>query len=805
MVSHGLDLPDLYSRALVLNRDGKAREAAQLCRRILAADADHFDAWQLLGLIHAGQGDLVEAARSLGHAVKLKPRDPQALSNLGNILFGMRQFNEAVLFFETALSIDQNAPVIWYNRGLVLWEMRRLEESLASFDRALGLNADNPQAQLARVAPLRDMGRFEDALQGCDAALALAPEWVDALNLRGSLLWRLKRFDAALDSFNRAQSLAPRSAEIANNRGLALSGMERLEDALLAFDQAVMLEPSHAEAWSNRGSVLTSLQRFEEAVQNFDKAIALKPGYGEALNNRGAALVAMGRSEEGLASYAAAVKASPGNAAAPYNQVNTLVRLGRFAEALTVCDSMRAAFPRHPYALSAAANAALTLCDWPRVAALKDEIARAVADQSAVIAPFTLLGYCDDPALQRRATESWLADKQAACAGPWAGPLPPPSQKLKIAYLSADFTDHPVGHRMLALLAHHDRAGFELHGLSIGSDGSSSTTGETRRKLAASFDHFHDVHLMSDRQVAELMRRLGIDVAVDLTGHTQDGRPGIFAARAAPVQAAYLGYPGTTGSACMDYILADAVVAPFHRQEFYSEAIVHLPGSFFPAGPDRALPAAPSRKDAGLPQTGIVFCCFHQSWKVTEAIFDVWMRLLAATEGSVLWLADGPKEPRAKLEHAARARGIDLDRLIWAPEAGFEGHLARLQLADLMLDSFPYNAHASAADALLAGVPVVTCRGESFAARVAASLLTAAGLDALVTKSLADYEALALTLARDPAARAGAKQTLAAHRAALFDLDAKARALEAAFRHMRARADGKSASGFTVTTEGTVL
>ncbi len=801
MVSARPDIADLYSRAVILQREGNSRDAAQLFRRILSADPEHADAWQMLGLIHAGEGDLVEAARSMGHAVKLRPRDPKALSNLGNILFAMRQYHEALLFFETALSIDPDAPVVWYNRGLVLWEIRRFEESLSSFDRALALRADYPEAQLARVAPLRDMGRLDEALQGCEAALALQHDWLDALNMHGSLLWRLKRFDAALDSFNRAQALAPRSAEIANNRGLALSGLGRLPDSLHCFDQAVGFDPVHAEAWNNRGTILASLQRFAEAVESFDRAIARRPDYAEALNNRGTALVAMGRLEDGLASHVAAVRASPGNTAALYNQANALARLGRFTEALEAYDAVLAAFPRHPYALGGAANAALHLCDWTRVAVLREQILRAVMDKSAVIAPFILLGYGGDPELERRAAETWLADRGAICAGPWPGAMPAPSARLKIAYVSADFTEHPVGHRMLALLDHHDRAAFELVGVSIGSGGD----GPLRQKLAAAFDRFLDVTHMADREVIELMRGLHVDVAVDLTGHTQQGRPGIFAGRAAPVQAAWLGYPGTTGSVCMDYILGDGVVTPQEDQAYFSEAIVRLPDTFFPAGPDRDLPPALSRSEAGLPETGLVFCCFNQHWKISEDIFDLWMRLLAQIEGSVLWLSDCPAEPRRKLEQAAEARGIDSTRLVWAPDVSFDRHLARLQRADLVLDTLPYNAHATAADALLCGVPLVTCRGTSFAGRVAASLLCAAGLADLVTENLAAYEALALRLARQPDDRAAARRRLGSGRTRLFDLAARARALEAAFRHMRAAAaQGRAPSPFAVNAAGDI-
>jgi len=797
MASPTPDISELFSRALALHQEGKTRDAIQLCLRVLAADPEHFDAYHTLGLLHAADGDLVEAARAFGHAVKLRPRDPQALSNLGNVLRAMGQINEALLFYETALTIDQNAPAIWYNRGLVLWDMRRFQDSLASHDCALNLNRNYPEAQLARVAPLRDMGRLGDALDACDAALGLRPGWAEALNLRGSIFWRMKRFDAALDSFNLALSHAPKSAEIANNRGLALSGMDRHPDALQSFDQAVALDPNYAEGWNNRGSALTSLQRFEEAIASFDTALALRPGYAEALNNRGAVLLAEGRGEEALTSYAASLKATPGNGATLYNQAVALGQLGRFAEALAGFEAVLAGHPRHPYALSGAAMAASNLCDWPKMAILKEQIVRAIADESAVIFPFTLLGYCGEPALQRRAAETYLADKRALCVGPWPGTLPPTAGKLKIAYVSADFGDHPVGRCMLPLLACHDRSAFELHGISIGTGGG----GPTRQALAQSFDRFHDAARMSDREVVALMRAQDIDIAVDLTGHTQEGRPGIFAGRAAPVQVAYLGYPGTTGSHCMDYIFADAMVAPVAQQPFYSEAIVHLPGSFFPAGPDRMVGPAPSRRVAGLPDSGFVFCCFNQNWKITEEVFAVWMRLLSAVQGSVLWLAACPVEARGRLEQAAEARGVSASRIVWAERVTFEQNLARQHLADLVLDTLPYNAHATAADALLAGVPILTCRGEGFAGRVAASLLKAAGLRELVTDSLEDYEALALKLAREPDALTDAKRILAQNRPGLFDLTSHVRALEVAYRHMR---ETTSSNGFRVTADGEI-
>jgi protein O-GlcNAc transferase len=793
MASGKPDIPDLFSRALLLQQEGKVKDAAPLYRRILAADPDHFDSHHMLGLIHASEGDLVEGARSMGHAVRLRPRDEAALSNLGNVLKVMGQLNEALLFQETALTVNQNAPGIWYNRGLVLFEMRRLQDALASFDQAIVLMGGSyPEAQLSRAAALRDLGRLEDGLAGAEAVLVAKPDWAEALKLRGTLLWRLKRPDAALDSFNLALEIEPRSADTLHYRALALAVMGRPGDALASYDAALALNPGDAEVWNNRGNALASLQRYDEALKSFDRATGIQPGHAGALNNRGATLVAQQRFAEAVAAHDEVLKTDPSNGMALFNRAVALSHLERFQEALVGFETVLAVHPRHRYALSSAAQAALNVCDWKKVAQYKDRLLAALHDKSAALSPFILLGYGAAPAAQRACGEDHLADLRLVCSGPWVGPLPA-GEKRRIAYVSADFGAHPVGYRLLELARRHDRSRFELHAIMLGSDDGSPA----RKALAQAFDHFHQVDLKSGAEIAALMRQLGIAVAVDLGGYTQGGRPEIFARRSAPVQVNYLGWPATSGSPCLDYIIADAVVAPRAEQDAYSEAIVHLPGSFFPAGPVPDLGPAPSRQEAGLPESGIVFGCFHQSWKIGQDLFEVWMRLLHQVEGSILWLNNAPPDVRARLEQEAEGRGVSSARLVWAPEVSFEKHMARLQLADMLLDTLPYNAHSSAADALAAGVPVITCRGENFAGRVAASLLRAAGLGETVAAGLAGYEQAALGLARDPAALAAAKAKLAAGQAALFDIDGYVRNLETAYQQMWEQA-GTAPVGFSI-------
>lgn len=793
------DIATAFAQACLLHQQGRLKDAALLYQRVLRADAAHFEAHHMLGLLRAQEGDFLEAVKAIGQALKVNPRNQQALTNFGNVLRALGQREEALASYEAAISQNRDDAVVWFNRGLLLAEMRRWPQAVESYERAIAIAPDHGEALLARATALADMERLAEALGACDAVLAVRPDLADAFNLRGTVLWRLGRHDAALDAFNAALSIAPGHAEFLNNRGLALMALGRADGALQSFDAALAVQPRHAEALTNRGNALASLQRFEEALESHDRALRLRPDHAEALNNKGAALVALQKFDQALEIYDTALARQPANTEVYYNRGVALAQMQCFADALADFEAVLAANPRHRYALSAAANAALNLCDWAKVKQLGQQLAQAVAQNSAVIAPFTLLGYSDDTALLLACAKTWLADKGAEGHARRQS-LPRGHEKLRIAYISSDFGDHPVGHQLAALLEQHDRAAFEIHGVSLGGDDVSAVGA----RLAKACDHFHDVHLMSDREAAALLRRLEIDIAVDLNGHTQYARPGLFAARPAPVQVNWLGYPGTTGSASIDYIIGDAVVLPLADQPHYSEMIAQLPDSYFAPGDPPPVAPPPTRQEEGLPESGMVFCCFNQSWKISESLFDVWMRLLRDVPGSVLWLKDYPAQVRARLERAAQLRGVEASRLVWARRASRQDHLARLANADLMLDTLPYNAHATASDALWAGVPLLTCAGRAFPGRVAASLLQAAGLPELVTGNLADYESVALKLARDPQMRHALRDKLIGNRLQMpfFDSHRHARMMEAAYCQMWCNAqDGGAAKSFTITLQ----
>lgn len=565
-----------------------------------------------------------------------------------------------------------------------------------------------------------------------------------ALHMLGFLKAQQGKYDEAIPLLGKAVRANPFDLTAITHHAHALMAAQRFGEALAAYDRLLALSPRHFEALYNRGVILSQQQKFQEALTALDQALALQPN----------------------------------SAAVHYNRGVVLTGLDRNGEALTAYDRALALDPNYAPALTNRTMAALTLCDWDRVAQTSLQQALAVAP------PLTFLGYSDDKALQLQCASATVKTLV---------PKPPPPlwrgeayrhDRIRLAYLSADFREHAVAFQLAPIVERHDRSRFQVIGISTGLADDSLIRG----RLKQGFDRFHDFAALNSEDIARRLREMEIDIAVDLGGHTGLSRLQIFGHRFAPIQATWLGFPGTTGAPFMDYLIADAVVAPMEDQPFFSEKLVHLPHTYFPTDPERVIAAAPSRADAGLPETGFVFCCFNNAWKITRPVFALWMRLLDQLPGSVLWLKSTAADIRANLEKEAAAHGISPERLVWAGEAPLDQHLARYRAADLFLDTLPYNAHATAADALWAGLPVLTVKGNAFAGRVAASLLTAVGMLELVTENLADYEKLALALARDPVRLASLKGKLAANIPGmpLFDAGRFTRDLEAAYLRMRA-------------------
>jgi predicted O-linked N-acetylglucosamine transferase (SPINDLY family) len=742
-----LDRQQQLQRAIQNHQAGRLEEAEQLYTQILDGEPGNFLACQYLGVIRHQQGRSAEAVALIGAALKINPDSAGALSNYG-----------------LALNTDG-----------------RPAEALASFDKAIALNPGDPESQNNRGLALQAMERLPEALAGFERAIALRPGHADAWNNRGNVLSQMKRFEKAVACFDKAIAIQPKFAIALNNRGNALLALGRSDEALASYDQALATDPRFALAHYNRGQPLLDAMRLKEALESYDRAIALDPSLAKALNGRAIVLQRMGRDAEALASYEASLRIAPEQDTAN-NFAGLLMKSRRFTEAKAVFESVLHAMPQDDVAFGGLAAVALYLCDWPLVDELAPEIRRRIEAGRAAVDPLVVMGYFDDPALQSQASKNHQHERVPILPHALSRSRVPDDARIRIAYLSAEFHTHAVASLAAGLYEHHDRNRFEVSAIAIGPDDNSAM----RARLQRAFEHFDDVRHLSDADVARLIANRGVDIAIDLTGHTQNARPGILAFRPAPVQVNYLGFPGTSGAAYIDYIIADRIVVPPEHQRFFTENIVYLPHAYQANDVARAIATTPTRREAGLPDEGFVFCCFNNSWKITLPVFHIWMRMLAAVPGSLLWLIADNEGANENLRRAAKIRGIAADRLVFAPKLPEPRHLARQRLAGLFLDTQPYNAHTTASDALWAGLPVVTCMGNAFPSRVATSLLHAVGLPELGTHSLADYEALALGLARDPPRLQALKDKLMAQRLSqpLFDTDRSRRDIERAYTVM---------------------
>jgi protein O-GlcNAc transferase len=643
--------------------------------------------------------------------------------------------------------------------------------------------ATRVQVMLSEAIALHQTGRLEEAEEIYYQILAIQPDHFDSLHFLGVISSQRGNHVEAVSQIDFALRQNPNSVFALNNRGIALYELKRFDEALASYDRALTLMPDYSQALSNRGNSLTKLKRFEQALASYDHALRLRPDNAELLSNRGTALYELKRFEEALASYDQALMLRPDYAEALSNRGNTLKELKRLEEALASYDRALAVKPDHALAFRGIVDCVNRLCDWRRTREVVDKVTALVLEKKPIISPFVLLGYSDEPYLQLQCAKNYVADKLPPLLPPLWADTTWRHDKLRVAYLSADFNRHAIAFLTAELFERHDRSKFEIIGVSFGADDKS----EMRKRLVAAFDQFHDVRRKSDGEVAKFMRDLEVDIAIDLMGYTKESRPEILALRPAPIQASYLGFPGTMGAKFIDYVIADKTVVPLEHQPFYTEKIVHMPDCYQVNDTKRKIAKrTPTRQEVGLPDKGFVFCCFNNSWKITPEVFTVWMRLLHAVEGSRVWLLSAYKSTERNLRAEAEKCGIDPARLVFAGRLPLDDHLARHRVADLFLDTLPYNAHTTASDALWTGLPVLTRLGDSFAGRVAASLLNAVGLSELVTHSIEDYEALALRLAKNSSLLEGYRNQLAKNRLThpLFDTDRFRCHIEAAYLHM---------------------
>jgi protein O-GlcNAc transferase len=568
-----------------------------------------------------------------------------------------------------------------------------------------------------------------------------------------------------------------------NNRGLALHRLQRYQEAVEAFDLAVALDPGCANAYGNRGNSLIELKQYQRALESYNHVLRLAATCAEAYNGRATALHGLGQSPAAVESWDQAILCKQDYAQAYGNRGIVLFEMSEYKRALESLDHAVRLQSNYPYLGGLRLHLKRLLCDWKDIDEQTRQVESQVERGERASPPFMMLAITASPALQKKAAEIYVQDTCPPV--PVTLPMHPRRDKIRVGYFSADFHNHAVCYLMAELLEHHDKSRFELLAFSFGLD----RRDEMRTRISAAMDQFVDVRFLSDAEVVRLSREREVDIAVDLTGFTQQARTGIFARRAAPIQVNYLGYPATMGASYIDYLIADETLIPPDSRQHYSEEIIYLPDTFQANSRIPSSETRYTRAQERLPVRAFVYCCFSNGYKIAPAMFDVWMRILQRVKGSVLWLFEGNPWVADNLRQEAVRRGISGHRLIFARGLPLTEHLARLPLADLFLDTLPFNAGAMASPALWAGLPLLTCMGETFAGRMAASLLHAVHMPELVTTTTAQYETLAVELALDSGRYHSLRQKLHRNRLTtpLFDAAVFTRHIEAAYQAMYER------------------
>lgn len=800
-----------YNYGIVLKGLGRPAEALEHFSKALALNPSVADTWNNRGTVHNDLKRYEQAVQDFDRAIALLPRHYEAFYNKGNALQQLKRHDEARVAYERALALKPDMVEAWLGRGNALKALRRHDEALAAYDRALALKPDL-EAWLGRGHALLGLNRAVEASDAYDKALTLTPDPVPVWLRRGDSLTEFKRYGEAAAAFDKALALKPDLAAGWLGRGNILFHLNRNDEALAAYNKAIACNPTLAEAWLGRGNVSLELRRDQEALAAYDRALQLMPDLNAAALGRGHVFANLRRYSEALAIYEQINAVQPDLAEAWIGRGNVFSNLKGYDQALAAYDQAIAFKPdladawlgrgnvlkegrRYDEALAAYDRAFVLkpdlkyvegyrlytkqlICDWRNLEPEWRHLLAAVGNGRPAADPLTILMGPSSAAEQLKCAQLYTAE---IC------PLPVERlwrdesyshDRIRLAYMSADFRDHALAHLLASMFEQHDRARFETIAISLGPDDQS----EMRARLKRAFDRFIDVNTLGNKEAAHLIRELEVDILVDLTGFTSGSRSEILAFRPAPIQVNYL-YPGMTNH--IDYVLGDRFVIPEDHLVLFPQPVVYLPDTYFGYDTKQQISdRASTRTEHGLPETGFVFCAFNNTYKILPPVFDTWMRLLRAIPGSALWLSATNAAAVSNLRREARAREVDPDRLCFAPYVkDMADHLARYRLADLFLDAWPFGAHTTALDALWAGLPVLTCLGSTFVGRVAAGLLSAVRLPELIAHSPAEYEAQAMTLATDAPLLAAIRRKLADQRLTtpLFDAALFTKRIEAAY------------------------
>jgi protein O-GlcNAc transferase len=741
-----------FGEALVAFNNRDLKRAEELFWRVIELDKSNVPALNFLVVTLMSMGRFAEAEPLIERAIELDQSSDVSFYNYGLIA---KQLNKPRLAHEQltkALKLNPTDHHSWNNRGIACNDLKQHELAVTDFDKAIELHQNFAEGHANKGKSLTLLRRYDEAFAAYDKALSIKPDLEGAWLGRGNVCWNLKRYDEALDAFAKALSIKPQLQGAWLGLGNVFTDLKRHDEALSAYDKSLSLKPDLAEAWLGRGNVFWNLKRYDETLAAYDQSLSIQPDLAEACAARGNVFTDIKRHDEAFAAYEKALS------------INLHL------------DGVE----------GARLHAKMNLCNWKDLKAEIGSLTTSIKSSKANSAPFAFLSLSDSSADQLCCSKTWVATKHPEVSKHVRRSSINKHEKIRIGYVSADFHEHATAYLMAELFELHDRRKFAVFAFSLGSHDNSAT----RQRLVSSFDLFADCRNLSDADVIKTISDAEVDILLDLKGYTQDARTNIFAHRPAPIQVNYLGYPGSMGASYIDYIIGDKILFADSERAVYSEKLVHLPHSYQPNDRKRLISDRTfTRSEFNLPESSFVFCCFNNNYKIMPDMFHSWMRILKAVDGSVLWLIAENQTAMANLKKEAVTRGINEGRLVFANRMKLPDHLARHRLADLFLDTLPYNAHTTASDALWAGLPILTQIGGTFAGRVAASLLNAIDLPELITHSREEYETLAIDLALNREKLKTIREKLARNRtvAPLFDTALYTRHLEAAYEAMYQR------------------
>jgi protein O-GlcNAc transferase len=737
------------NRAIALHQRGMLSEAERLCRQVLTSKPRSSTALHLLGLVCAQLGRPGEAADYIWKSLSLEPANPAALLNYAIALGATDRLDEAVQQLDLALRIDPKYEDAWNNRGACLWRLGKFSDALASYERALALSPNKPGI-------LCNMGLCFNSL---------------------------KRHADALVCFDRALRLDPNSTDAFTKRSSALRGLGRRKEALGSVQHALLIESNNTDALINYSALLAEGSQHEEALACLDIVIQQSPNDSTALNFRGISLRALNRTPEALLSYESALRSNANFVDALINRANIYWQDNADPElAMTDLARVITCQPECPYTHGLIVHLRMQCALWRDFERERTFLSNGVRNGKRIVRPFDYQAISASPSELQACARIFAMDQFPSVAPPIKVNRSP-HRRIRLGYMSGEFREQATAYLTAGLYELHDRNKFEVFGI----DNNSGDGSKMRARLEDALDEIISIGALADDEAAELIRDKEIDILINLNGYFGKLRMGVCAHRAAPIQVNYLGFPGTLGAPYIDYIIADRTVIPENERQFYDETVVYLPDCYQANDSRRSIaPQMFSREQVGLPQGAFVFCNFNQGYKLTPDTFSTWISILREVEDSVLWLLEGPGSFHENIRREAERRGVSANRIVFADPLPADQHLARIALADLFLDSLPYNAHTTASDALWAGVPLLTQRGSTFPGRVAASLLLSLGIPELITETTDDFIQTALNIARGGTLHLSLRERVAAGRTSspLFDTERFARHIEAAYSTM---------------------